>query len=102
MKVFGRQGDNYIVSINRNELFQIVFGQSYPDTSSHKVKEFWNAIDKGEVEVDASKIFKRMMDLHSMDLNEFHHGLIAKIEALKGLLTPIDDYIKERKPDIYL
>lgn len=103
MKIFGKQGDNYIVSIPKNELLQIVFGESYPTSSSVKnareISEFQNKIDKEEVEVSASKVFKKMMDLHSTNLSESYHGLIAKIDALKGLITPIDDYIKSHAED---
>lgn len=102
MKVFGKQGDNYIVSIPKRELLQIVFGETYPENSSSKhksdVNDFCEKIDRVEVEVQASKIFEKMMSLHSLDLNDNYNGLLAKIDALRGLVTPINDYIRERKP----
>ena len=102
MKVFGKQGNNYIVSIPIEELLQIVFGETYPQSSNSKqkqeVSDFCNKIDMVEVYIEASRVFRKMMDLHSLDLMDKYHGLIAKIDALRGLLTPIQDYIQERKP----
>lgn len=96
MKVFGRQGDNYIVSIPLEELLEIVFGQRYVTYSNLKkdAEEFVGRCNKGEVEIDASKIFTKMVELHNTDLRRNHDGLVAKIEAVKSLLIPIDDYIK--------
>lgn len=96
MKVFGKQGDNYIVSIPKEELLQIVFGERHVTYSAVKrdAEEFIQKCDKGEVQAGVSKVFSKMVELHNTDLRKNYDGLFAKLDAVKSLITPVEDYIK--------
>jgi hypothetical protein len=96
MKIFGRQGDSYIISIHKDELMEIVFGQRHVTYSKVKndAEEFIKDCNHKEVEVSISKVFTKMIELHNTDLYKNYDGLVAKIEAIKSLLIPIGDYIK--------
>lgn len=96
MKVFGKQGDSYIVSIPRDELLQIVFGERHVTYSKVRLEaeEFIKNCDRGEVQASVSSVFSKMVEMHNTDLRRSSDGLIAKLDAAKSLITPIEDYIK--------
>lgn len=35
-----------------------------------------------------------MVELHNTDLRKNYDGLFAKLDAVKSLITPVEDYIK--------
>jgi hypothetical protein len=102
MKIVGKQGNTYMVVVGKEELLQIVFGSvspTYTDSIKKDVYDFIDRIEKEEVEVFASKVFINMMRLSETDLQKGYSSVLANLDAIRGLVTPIQKFastIKEK------
>ena len=100
MKIVGKQGSYYMVSIAKDELLQIVFGHTSPtynDSIKKDAYDFIDKIDNGEVEVFASKVFTNVMRLSETDLTKGYNSVLANLDAIRGLINPIQKFISTIK-----
>lgn len=97
MKVVGKMGENYLVSMTEDEMLVMVFGVPHPTSdknTSTKAIELRQALSKGEVEISPHETYKKMNGIYHTDLKDGYNSLLARIDAIKGLVTPIDEFFK--------
>lgn len=96
MKVFGKQGSSFIVSMTKDELQTIAFGKTSPEYDrevKEKAVELVKRCETQETIVDVSPVFAKMMRLHCTDLRDSSRGLITLLNKLAEELKPVEKFI---------
>lgn len=98
MKIFGKQGNEYIVKLTEDELLNIVFGTTYPifDKSLYAI-EFLKKCSNSEVEVPIHERFLRVMEVYNTKIKGDVDSVTSKLSKAIKLLTEFESLVETTK-----
>jgi len=98
MKVVGKMGNKFMVSMDRDELINICFGEVNDSSNSvvqQRERALFSVLDNsGSAEVRVGEAWRRTIGLYHTKLSGGYSTVSARLDAIKGLITPIEDFIK--------
>lgn len=98
MKIFGKQGKEYIVKLTEDELLNIVFGTTYPIfDKSIDARGFLQRCDNTEVEIPIHKRFLRVMEVYNTKIKGNVDSVTSKLSKAIKLLTEFESLVETTK-----